>query len=231
MQGGKLTLNKDHHHHLIHVLRYNIGDIITLFDELGYEARGEIVSIEKESLTVLTENSKLVDREPKVRITMAFALSKGQKPEFVLQKCTEIGVSEFLIFPSERSIVRLDEKKIPLKIKRWKKVMESACMQSGRAIVPKIDYIPDFAKLLLTIDSKKRYCPDLRAKGTLLETIKGFSSKSAALLIGPEGGLTEKEMKSAENGGFERIKISNRILRSETAAIVAAFPFTLIDFR
>lgn len=224
-KAGQMTLGDAHHRHIIKVLRMKPGDIFTLFDGKGLEAKGEIISYDNKSLSVRMDAPKKVDRESKVFITLAFALSKGQKPEFVLQKGTEIGVKRFIIFSSKRSVTLVTNDNLALKMKRWETVIESACGQSGRTKTPIITYSSSTSKMLKEIEEELRLCFDPEADSLFSKKILPPLPKSVALLIGPEGGLTKSELLEATKNGFEKIKFSERILRAETAAICAVIPF------
>jgi 16S rRNA (uracil1498-N3)-methyltransferase len=223
---GTFTLGEKAHRHLIRVLRMKSGDTITLFDRNGFEAQAKIDEISKDSVICLLEQPQHIDREPKRKVTLAFALTKGVKPDLVLQKGTELGVSKFCIFIAERSVSRPAPGKIDDKLKRWQKIIDAACEQSGRTKTPTIHFFSTFSTLLLDRNEKARFCLSPDATESVVQK-SADAPDSVALLIGPEGGLTSDEQALAISNNFTPINMGRCILRAETAAIAAVVPFIL----
>ena len=225
-QPGPVKLGQEHHRHLVRVLRMGIGDRVVLFDGTGRESEAEIVKIDNRNMTLQVKQPRFVDREARCDVTLVFALSKGQKPDLVLQKGTELGVRKFMIFLSQRSVPRLAQKKIDERRKRWAAIVQSACTHSGRNFIPQVSFHPSLEDVLPQIKSDLRLCLAVGAKRNLAQVEKS-TSQSVALIVGPEGGLTDSEQKLIEDYDFSFVTFGNRILRAETAAIVAVVPFLL----
>lgn len=204
--------------HVTKVMRGKIGDnIIALFEKKAY--KGEIVSLSPlliRNIGELQEKSK----ELEVETTLFFALAKGDKIDFVIQKATELGVSKIILIKTEHCIVKMDNEDLKKKISnRYFNIAKEASEQSERYIIPEIlgvydiDKIPTslLAEVNLLAYEKENYKP------IDFDFIKG--KKSVSILIGPEGGLTTKEVDQLIKSGFKLVSLGKRILRTETAAI------------
>jgi len=161
--------------------------------------------------------------EPKVRITIYQALLKSDRFEFVLQKCTEIGVSAFVPIVCERCVV----KKISAnKLVRWQKIIKEAAEQSGRSILPVLKNAVSFNDACHSIEGLSLIAgitsESLRLSEVLRLNTPKHDSITLNIFIGPEGGFTEDELESAQRCGIQRITLGPHVLRAETAGIVAA---------
>ena len=143
--------------------------------------------------------------------------------EFIIQKCTEIGASEFVPVIMNRCIVKIDNKNENKKIDRWQKIAESAAKQSGRSAIPKVENVINFQKLCQLVE---KYDIVLVAYEKEIEnTLKNEISKlnknnlKIGLVIGPEGGIEEEEVNKLKQTGAKIITLGKRILRTETASI------------
>lgn len=204
--------------HVTKVMRGKIGDnIIALFEKKAY--KGEIVSLSPLSIRNIGELQEK-SKELEVETTLFFALAKGDKIDFVIQKATELGVSKIILIKTEHCIVKMDNEDLKKKISnRYFKIAKEASEQSERYIIPEIlgvydiDKIPTslLAEVNLLAYEKENYKP------IDFDFIKG--KKSVSILIGPEGGLTTKEADQLIKSGFKLVSLGKRILRTETAAI------------
>ncbi len=137
----------------------------------------------------------------------------------LIQKSTELGVHEIQPVRCQRSVVKIGPERIDKRLEHWRGVAVSACQQSGRTRIPNVLSPEDLFSTLARLDHEARLLLDPQGTDTL-ETAIG-SSKTAALLIGPEGGLTDLETDGAVSAGFRRVRLGPRILRTETAPIAA----------
>ena len=147
--------------------------------------------------------------------------------ELILQKGTEIGIHDFIPFESSRTIVHLDTKKAGGKIDRWNKIAESAAKQSGRGNIPVVRPVLSFAQAVETAISENDLvlvCYEAEKKNALKTILRGVDTKpqKIALLIGPEGGFSEEEIRKILAAGGQAVTLGPRILRTETAGMIAA---------
>ncbi|MDW7650112.1 MAG: RsmE family RNA methyltransferase [Bacillota bacterium] len=221
-QGNEVTLTGDDANHLRRVLRSGPGDEIELCDEAGGCRLAAITAVEKESVSCQL-GMLLPDSEARVRIYLAFALLKGEKTDFVLQKATELGVAGFLPFISERTISRPD-KKTEARLQRWEKIIRAAAGQSRRSLLPSIAAPLDWTELVKTIPAYQKAVLFWEGEKNrpLAAALEGISPAGNLLLItGPEGGFSREEALAAADSGACPVTLGPRILRAETAALTA----------
>lgn len=196
------TLSSADHHHLARVLRMRVGAEITIADGTGSWRRAVLADgpVPGELGPVATEP------QPRPDITVAFGLTKGAKPELVVQKLTELGVQRIAGFVAARSVVVWDETKRLRNQHRWSIVAREACMQSRRARLPSISPIVDFAEVVSW-------------PGAAMAAMGGASPTldNPVVLIGPEGGWSDEESAVP----VPRFSLGDHVLRAETAAIAA----------
>lgn len=211
-------------HHITKVLRYNIGDKIICCNNKGYDVISEIVHINSEKVVCNIVSIIEKNREPSVKITLAQALPKSDKMDFIIQKGTEIGITAFLPFHSERTIVQLNDQKEQKKLERWGKIAKEAAEQSHRSKIPDILPVVSYKELLKNIDNSFALIAFEKEDSiTLFKAIENFPElKEILLIIGPEGGFTDKEVELAIEYGAISISLGKRILRAETAGFVGA---------
>lgn len=177
------------------------------------------------------------NKESTLHINIVQALPKADKMEFIIQKCTELGVKEFTPLSLKRCVVKIDSKDEQKKILKWQKQAEVASKQCGRDIIPTVnkiyninalqDLLKDYDLVLLAYESEEN--------NTLKSEIEKLNKKDAsiAVIIGPEGGLEEAEVEYLKQNGARVVTLGNRILRTETAgmAIVSILQYALRGFR
>ena len=230
--------------HLRSVLRLKEGDAVSVLDGRGNEWRGVI-----ENLGMMVARVRIIEKaegevEAPLRVRLLAALTKGTKPEFTVEKATELGATDIVFYSAERSVAILKgEDKDEKKLKRLNKVALSALKQCGRRVLPKIGLARNLDEAVATIEGIEGGIRivlhkgeaggaslDLNAIGDLkvidlkeaLGGLKGNDKDGGlTILIGPEGGLTEAELEQALGAGFISASLGPRTLRSETAAIAA----------
>ena len=234
VQEGKDTveLAEDTVRYLRNVLRLGRGDGILLFDGTGWEYRGVIERLEGREGT-----SRIVARERvplaiPVRITLAQALPKGDKMEFIVQKATELGVARIVPFRSARTIPRRTEDRAARRLERWRRIAAEAAEQCGRTDVPEIAEPLPFREALEQAgpEAVKILFWESETERSVREILKGDASRSAReffLVVGPEGGVTGEEAEQARQAGFLTASLGRLVLRVETAAlaILAIFQY------
>ncbi len=174
-------------------------------------------------LEILKENYK--DTELPLKIFLFQGLPKGDKMEYIIEKCVELGVHKIIPTEMKHCIVKLDDKKAKSKQTRWQSIAESAAKQSKRNIVPEIMPVSSFAKALelaKTLDLILVPYENAEGIAATAEALKNLkNAKSVGIFIGPEGGFHDGEIEKALECGATVVSLGSRILRTETAAIIA----------
>jgi len=205
-------------HHWTRVLRANVGDQATFFNGLGGEYVVELIEINKKNAQARVLSFDAVDRTEPYFVILGQVMSKGDRMDYAIQKATEMGVGAIQLLTSERCEMRLKYDRDQKKIDHWQQVAIAACEQSGLNRVPKI-----FAPLSLeewlpnTQSDLKLVLAPIDAPNPLPNTLPS----TVSLLIGAEGGLSDTEIVQAELAGFVKWQIGSRVLRTETAPVVA----------
>ncbi len=197
------------------VLRVEAGSEIVLLDGSGKEYSAIVSKIEKHCLSAHIIGVTEGDKEPKAQIYLLCGALKGDKTELVVQKATELGVTEIGIFSSEYCSAYMNENKL----ERLNKVAREAAKQCLRSRAPKVAYFADLYSALKSACGYKNKlfaCEFLKNSATDMRAING----STALVVGSEGGFSHKEFEEAEKLGFYGVTLGKRILRAETAAVV-----------
>ncbi len=215
IKNGQISLTGEDVRHIRKVLRHREGDILSLSDGCGTDYEGEITSITLEEVSLRVLSSHVSEVEPPMKVTLFQCVPKSGKMDFVVQKCTELGISSIVPVISER-IVAAPEKE--QKILRYRKIAEEAAKQSGRGCIPTVEMPIPYDEMLSRISDFDLFLmPYEGAKeGSLKEALK-TSPKTIGVLVGPEGGFEPFEVDSAKEKGAVIITLGKRILRCETA--------------
>lgn len=204
-------------HYLSRVLRLTVGAAVQLFDGSGQEYIGELTSVTKKAVQVELHESLVGLPEPSLQIHLGQGLSRGERMDWAIQKATELGVAEITPLFTERCEVRLNDERMQKRLEHWQQIAISACEQCGRSKVPVI-HVPQSVK-----DWQASVAADLKL--VLHPVAQPLTEHAApntlAFLIGPEGGLTDAEVAHAAEQGFLPARLGPRVLRTETAPIVA----------
>lgn len=229
--GDQIQLGEEHAHHLRNVLRAAVGDRFIVSDGISRDAICQIISMDKQNVLAEVVEQLPRDQEPIIDVWIAQSLPKADKMDWIVQKCTELGARGFIPFISERTIVQYDRKKEAKRLERWLKIATEAAEQSGRNRIPAIEYpipfdkclsrISDFDVALLCYEKSdgsgiKQCLQQIREEFQ----VKG-RSLSIVIVIGPEGGFSDREAHSFMESGCRIITLGKRILRTETAGLVA----------
>ena len=211
--------------HIGKVLRLGPGSQVGLVDGEGREFAAKIREItNKEVICDITAENEAAVESP-VDVTLYQGLPKGDKMDLIIQKSTEIGVIRIVPVICERTIVKLDKKKTAGRLTRWQRVAEEAAKQSRRTVVPEVSaplMFPAAMKEISTDVLGIMPWEEERAVGikSVLKKYRVFPAR-AAVFIGPEGGFTKEEVKTAQTAGILPVSMGPRIMRTETAGIVA----------
>ncbi len=215
----EVALGRDAARHLVTVLRLTPGDRVSLFNGQGGEYPGEILEASPKGVTVRTGERDNDDRESPLITRLGIGLSRGDRFDWVLQKAAELGVTEIVPLYTERTEVKLKPDREAKKQRHWRQVIVSACEQCGRNRLPELHPPRNLADWLAT-EAELKLVLHHRTQRTLSE-LRLLSPASVAVLIGPEGGLSEAEIQTAADRGFDSLALGPRVLRTETAPVVA----------
>lgn len=217
---SSLHLDEKASHHLAHVLRAKVGEQLILFNGSGGEYRAEISQIGKKGVEVTVLSFTAREVESPVAIHLAQGMARGEKMDFIIQKAVELGVNKITPLVTARCNVRISSEQAEKRLAHWESIAQSACEQSGRNYVPVIaapvrlkDWFANSRADLSFVLS-----PHVSDKFPVKDPA---SIRSVQVLIGPEGGLDNQEVKEAQNLGFLPLSLGPRVLRTETATIAA----------
>lgn len=234
---NEITIKGTDVNHIVNVLRLKINDEIHICnEETGDNYNTKIEELNKEIVKCNIIEKLQSNAEASVYINILQGLPKAEKMEFIIQKCTELGVKEITPVEMERCIVKLDNKTANKKQERWQKIAEVAAKQSGRDIIPKINNVINIKNICNILENYDIVLvPYENEKNiTLKEILKELPKKELkiAIIIGPEGGFDEKEIKSLEQNNYKIVTLGNRILRTETVAMAmtSVILYELADF-
>ncbi len=201
------------------VLRMQPGEQLTLFCGDNREFSATITTIHKKKVAVLINAITESNRESPRELHLAQAISKGERMEFVIQKAVELGVSTITPLLTTRCVVRLDNERLAKKHAQWQAIAIGACEQSGRNQLPIIHQACPLDIYLRQCQAATKLV--LHPNGATSWRDQTFGKGDIALLIGPEGGLSQNEVDLAQTFQFNPLCLGPRILRTETAAIAA----------
>lgn len=221
VKGNNIYVAKDEAHHMLEVMRLKKGDYIVTFDGTGKEYEGIIKNTSKSDAVIEITGRKNINKKETVDITLAQAVPKTAKIDFIIEKSTELGVASVIPVITARTIVKLNRDKQVSKKKRWERVAVSASKQCGRIRVPEICAPEKFSqtvKRIADFDLALMACLHKGAK-PLRDSIKDFKGRSLLVFIGPEGDFTADEIEAAMAGGCKQVSLGPRVLRVDTAAI------------
>ncbi|HEY4144223.1 16S rRNA (uracil(1498)-N(3))-methyltransferase [Pinirhizobacter sp.] len=207
--------------HVGRVLRMQAGDAITLFNGDGNQYAGRLVEAGKKELRVAVESTTPAGNESPLPLVLVQGVARGDKMDFIMQKATELGVAGIVPVTCERSEVKLDAGRAKKRRAHWQAVVVGACEQSGRALVPVVWPTMALSTWLVSLEDDGRQRVALmpgvgRRVGEL-----ALGSPGAYLVVGPEGGLGQRDTEALASAGFMGLQLGPRILRTETAGLAA----------
>ena len=224
IQGDRVCLTKTQAHQICHVLRLQPGDRIMVLDNAGSEFEVELTAAGPKQAEGRVLAKRPTQGEPTVDLILYQGLLARDKFEHVLQKGTEVGVGRFVPVITERSIVRDTRAFTEGRQERWGRIITEAAEQSGRGLVPELKPPMRFEQALAErgdIDMHLIGClgPGVQSLHGVLAEVR---PKAVGLWIGPEGGFSNREVDLARSAGWIPFSLGRRILRTETAAVVAS---------
>lgn len=212
-------------HYLGKVLRMQPGRELVLFNGKGGEYQAHITDIHKKRVVVMVGEYTEVDRQSPLELELAIGVSRGERMDWVLQKATELGVTCITPLITERTEVKLAGERQDKKIQHWQQILISACEQCQRNILPTLSEPLAFGDWLQKAEAQLKFVLHHRDSRGLPES---GQVNSVALLIGPEGGLSDAEIELAVAKGFASLTLGPRVLRTETAPVAA---ISLVQYR
>lgn len=217
--GTSIALEPRPSQHIARVLRMRAGDELVLFDGAGAEHPSTIASIDKKSVHAQVGPARREDTASPLAIHLGIALSRGERMDWVVQKATELGVCAISPLFTGRVEVKLAGERAEKKLRHWRQVAISACEQCGRNTLPDINAVRNIDSWLADTNADRRFVLHHRALRD--NSASAETPASVALLIGPEGGLSDAEIQRAEQAGYEALRLGPRVLRTETAPLAA----------
>lgn len=206
--------------HLGRVLRMRPGDQITLFNGQGGEYGAELVQVTKKTLVARLGAQREVAADPRLVVELGQCLSRGERMEFAVQKATELGVSAIAPLFSSRCEVRLQGERLAKRQQHLQQVAISACEQCGRSRVPDVTAASTLLDWVASVEADLKLILHPEAARPIAE-LAAMQPVRLAILIGPEGGLSDDEVAAAESAGFVPVLLGPRVLRTETAPVAA----------
>lgn len=227
-EGELLTLEGGWGHHFARVLRVHPGEEIPIV-AAGVPRSTVVTAVDPARGRVEVHvGAALPRRDPRAAIYVVQGLPKGDKMETIIQKCTEIGAAGIQVAACERSVARISQERARGKLERWQRIAEEAASQAQRDMVPPVEYSPDWPAVEAWLRRISPHtilvCDEAETAVSLQDVVATNASRDGArwvVAIGPEGGWTEEERERWRTVGAVPISLGSRILRTETAGLVA----------
>jgi 16S rRNA (uracil1498-N3)-methyltransferase len=234
--GATVKLSDNAAAHATRVLRLEISDEIVLFNGDGNDYNCAIASIKKNETLVIVKSFVKITNESPLKITLLQGVSSGDRMDYTIQKAVELGVTAIVPIITTRSVVKLSNERAEKRLAHWQNVVHSACEQSGRAIIPPVSAPVQLSAWLQANtradsgDAKNKSDESTRILlnptgalrlAELPKPVDNIELRPVELLVGAEGGLSQSEIDTALSQGFQSVVLGARILRTETAALVA----------
>jgi 16S rRNA (uracil1498-N3)-methyltransferase len=205
-------------HYLSNVLRLSIGTPLRVFNGDGHDYSATITAVQKHHISLQLDAAETPATESPLRTVLGLGISRGERMDYAIQKSTELGVSVIAPLFTEHCEVKLQGERIDKRLAHWQQIAISACEQCGRVRIPSILPPQPLSSWLTGVDTDLRLLLDHEEAGHLQGT---RPANGVSLLIGPEGGLASDEIAGAKHASFTGIALGQRVLRTETAPVVA----------
>jgi len=218
--GERIALPERAAHHATAVLRLREGERVIVFDGTGGEHDASITAVTRGRVEAEVGLRREVERESPLAVTLVQGISSGERMDLTVQKAVELGVAAIQPVLAERSLVKLDPKRAEARVEHWRRIVVSACEQSGRNRVPAVLGVlslPEYCRTPLG-GTRLLLSPD---GGTSLRAVVARLENPVVLAAGPEAGFSAEEEGLLSGAGFEAVRLGPRVLRTETAALAA----------
>ncbi|ERK60168.1 RNA methyltransferase, RsmE family [Gemella bergeri ATCC 700627] len=223
---GRYTLSKDDSNHIVRIMRKKENDKVYIVFKEKIKYICNIIDSKIDGVVVEPFERIYTSNELTVEITVAIPPLKSDKIEYLIQKLTELGVTNIVLFNSERNIAKIKKDKIENKIQRWEKIIKEAAEQSKRNLIPNIIYVDSLQELIsygknmdykvVAYEKESTNIDNINLKNLLCSDL---NKKSILAVFGSEGGLSENEISNFRNADYKTIGLGKRILRAETAPL------------
>ena len=213
-------------HHLAHVMRAQIDDVITVVDAAGQAAEMAVTALTRDAVHLRMQRvlpAEMADRE----VILVQALLKGEKMDFVVQKAAELGTACVCPIVTEHVVVRYDAKKAAAKAARWQKIADEAAKQCGRRTLMRVAPVVSLTELLRdpayigAADTVTVFCYEQEERQSMRTVLGGTEARRVTLIVGAEGGFSPAEAAAVTAAGGQSVSLGHRILRAETASLTA----------
>ncbi|MDO4435896.1 MAG: 16S rRNA (uracil(1498)-N(3))-methyltransferase [Cardiobacteriaceae bacterium] len=212
---ASVSLDEASRHHMVQVLRIRQGERVTLFNGDGYDYHGKVALLDRKQVVVVLETAERVERESSLDLSVYVCVLKNETMDRVIQKAVELGVKRIVPVRCERMEWRGDEHK---KHQHWQGIIQASAMQCGRAVLPELSPIRAFAEVVSAEHALRLiFTPHHESQQSALPK----QAESVGVWIGCEGGFSPQEVQAALAAGWQVGHLGKRILRADTAAIVA----------
>lgn len=231
ISGDTATIGDSDAHHLLNVLRMGVSDSFVVVDEQGIEREATIIEVGENRLRAELGEPRRRSAEPEIELALYHGLPRASRYETSLRMCTEVGVTRFVPVLSAKSVIRLSGSAIERKRERWQRIVEEAAKQCGRTQIPEVapplpwdDALSDFSQSGATgvMPSAGLAGSDAVSLGDRCRQLAAEGVRKLAIFVGPESGFDLTEEAAARDAGLTLVTMGPRILRTETAAVVAA---------
>lgn len=219
--GSTVDLPSETAHHIF-VLRLKLGDHIELFNGEGGSFLAVLIEVGKKQARAEIKLYQAMETELPFGLSLAQALPEGSKMDWIIEKAVELGVSNIQPLAAQRCVVKLNTERAEKKSQHWHSIIQAASEQCGRNRLAQLGELTDVQKWLAQKDMHKRILLSPRGNESLADWARHHPAQAITVMIGPEGGFSEAEEKMAIEHGAICLSMGPRVLRTETAGIVAA---------
>lgn len=221
INGNQYSISGENAKHISKALRMKVGEALTLVTPNGIQCTCNIASVGSDCVTVEVVSKMPCKNEPDVFVTLYQSLPKGDKMEYIIQKCVELGVSRIVPVMSARCVSRPDTKSLAKKRERWQKIALQAAMQSRRGIIPQVCDCLSFDKAAEQTMQNDKTLIFYEMGGDSVKKLLAEKPESVGMFIGSEGGFEAGEVERLTSSGAVAATLGKRILRAETAPLAA----------
>ena len=218
VNGNNVIFKEEDVHHITHVMRMRVGDRFDVVN-IGHLYNVEITSLSPLKVKIVEEKQE--NSELDKYVVLFFALAKGDKMDLVIQKATELGAHQIILFKSKRCVVNFDQKDLAKKMERYQRIAKEASEQCHRIFIPTVIGNVELKQCVGHMGDVNFLAYEKEAGSTAHSFELPKEYKSVSVMIGPEGGFDEEEVDFLVKQGFQTVSLGRRILRCETAAIYA----------
>lgn len=221
-----IAITGDDVHHLVRVMRAQIGDVITVVDAAGQAAEMAVTELTRDAVHLRMQRVLPAETEDR-EVVLVQALLKGEKMDFVVQKAAELGAACVCPIVTEYVVVRYDAKKAAAKAARWQKIADEAAKQCGRRMLMRVAPIVSLTELLRdpayigAADTATVFCYEQEERQSMRTVLGDTEARRVTLIVGAEGGFSPAEAAAVTAAGGQPVSLGHRILRAETASLTA----------